>query len=73
MNGRELSLHREAVLVQAWRSGNIHWFVERARKYGQAEPRSIWGGAIVVIERRGPARFFEVSPNTFQNHRDALR
>jgi len=61
MNGRELSLHREAVLVQAWRSGNVHWFAERARKYGYAEPRSIWAGRIVVIERRGPARFFDVS------------
>jgi len=73
MTGRELSLHREAVLVQAWRSGNVLWFTERARKYGRAEPRSIWAGTIVVIERRGPARFFEVGLNTFQNHRDASR
>ena len=73
MTGRELSLHREAVLVQAWRSGNVLWFTERARKYGRAEPRSIWAGTIVVIERRGPARFFEVALNTFQNHRDASR
>jgi hypothetical protein len=51
MTGRELSLRREAVLTQAWRSGNVHWFAERARKYGYAEPRSIWAGKIVVIER----------------------
>ena len=61
MTGRELSLHREAVLIQAWRSGNLHWFAERARKYGHTEPRSIWAGTVVVVDRRGPARFFDVS------------
>ena len=61
MTGRELSLHREAVLIQAWNSGKIHWFAERARKYGHAEPRSIWAGTITVVERRGPAQFFDVS------------
>lgn len=53
MRNRELSLHREAVMIQAWRSGKIYWFAERARKYGQIEPRSIWAGSIVVVSRRG--------------------
>jgi hypothetical protein len=53
MRSRELSLHREAVLIQAWRSGKIYWFAERARKYGQIETRSIWAGSIAVVSRRG--------------------
>jgi len=44
MRWPELVDHRHAVLVRAWNSGNTGWFVKRAVKYAEAEPRSIWRG-----------------------------
>ena len=44
MRFSELIDHRHAVLVQAWDSGKTLWFIERAIKYAEVNPRSLWRG-----------------------------
>ena len=53
MRWNELIDHRHAVLVQAWNSGNMTWFRERAKKYALANPYSIWRGVHYEFTERG--------------------